>query len=197
MVKGAMLMPNSSSLTTVLASMFASMIFAPASQTSLPIPETKPLYDYQRAGGGVPDARKVYRIVFNLNSAHARSDQADPGLTVIARLLNTYAQYGVTRAHRKFVVVSQGDYVEIMENEFAYRRRHMGRSNPDATLLRRLSKAGVIFVVDRPSLNERGLSNTDIETGVRVHVAANLTFLDLEAQGYVFTSTRSLQNLKP
>lgn len=163
------------------------------SQTSLPIAGVTPLYDFHPAGGGTPRAGTVYSIVFDLNSPPGLVGAPSPGLAVIAGLLNTYARYGVPQEHRRFVVVLRNDFVELTETDASYQQRHAGRTNPDSPLLGALIKAGVVFAVDTPSLGRASLATSDLQPGVRVDVAANLTFLDLEAEGYVYTSTRSLQ----
>ena len=163
------------------------------SQIRLPIPELAPLYAYDPSMAGRPEVGRYYKIVFDLNSPIAENNGPNPGLVIVARLLNTYAQFNIRQSHRKFLVVLRNDFVTLAEDDATYRQQHSGRQNPNAYLMQRLANAGVIFAVDGASLRKNSLSEANLQKGVQTHVSANLTFLDLEAQGFVYTSTKSLE----
>lgn len=186
-------LPSPIKRTALIVLLFLAMAHLGVAQTALPIPGVAPLYPLQPAGGGVPKAGMRYRIVFDLNSVAHSAGDPNPGLAVIAGLVNTYAQYGVGRERRRFVVVLRNDFVVLAENDSTYRQHHAGSANPDAALMQQLVRAGVVIAADAASLRKASLAQTDLQKGVQVHVSANLTFLDLEAEGYVYTSTRSLQ----
>ncbi len=164
-----------------------------ASQSRLPIPEVPPLYPYDPLMAGRPQAGKNYKIVFDLNSPANDDNNPNPGLVLIARLLNTYAQFKISRDHREFLVVLRGDFVTLAEDDPTYRQQHNAQPNPNAVLMQRLVKAGVVLIADSTSLTKKSLSKANLQDGVQIHVAANLTFLDLEAQGFVYTTTKSLE----
>ena len=176
--------------------LFTTFLFAPrlpALQYSLPISDFPPLYTVNPSMKGRPEIGRIYKIVFDLNTAGSDDNSPNPGLVIIARLLNTYAQFNILQQHRKFVVVLRNDFVTLAEEDTIYRQQHSGRPNPNRALMKQLAKAGVVFVADGSSLSKRLLFKPNLQEGIQIHVSADLTFLDLEAQGFVYTSTKSLE----
>ena len=182
-----------SSFFCMLLTTFLFALSLPASQYPLPIPELPPLYTVDPSMKGRPEIGRIYKIVFDLNTAGIDDHSPNPGLVTVARLLNTYAQFNISQQHRKFLVVLRGDFVTLAEEDSTYRQQHSGQPNPSAVLMEQLAKAGVVFVADGSSLRKRFLSKSNLQDGIQIHVSASLTFLDLEAQGFVYTSTKSLE----
>jgi intracellular sulfur oxidation DsrE/DsrF family protein len=181
---------------TILGSV-CSIVFSwpcPAiSQATPPIVGVRPLYVFRRNAEGSPKPLETYKIVFDLNTATPKLGALNPGLIVVAGLVNTYAEFGVEKHNRIFAVVLRGEFVELAVDDATYKQRHAGIPNPDLALIRQMDAAGVSFAIDAPSLAKRHIRENDVLPIVRVTAAADLMFLDLESSGYVYTSTRSLR----
>ncbi len=139
-----------------------------------------------------PDQSTTYKIVFDLNSPSSVSNDVDPGLQAVAGLLAQYASRGVDAGHRRFVVVLHAETTELALDAASYGRRHAGHADRDIAMMRDLVAAGVRFVVSQQSMIIRNIKPDAIQPFVRIDPTANLVFIDLEAEGYVFTSTMSL-----
>ncbi len=139
-----------------------------------------------------PDQSTTYKVVFDLNSTSPVLDDVDPGLQAVADLLAQYASHGVGSTHRRFVVVLHAATTDLALNAASYERLHTGRANRNIAVMRDLVAKGVHFVVSQQSLAIRSISPNAIQRFVRIGPTANLVFINLEAKGYVFTSTTSL-----
>ncbi len=139
-----------------------------------------------------PDQSTTYKVVFDLNSAPSVLDEVDPGLQAVADLLAQYASHGVNTSHRRFVVVLHAATTDLALDAAFYERLHTGRANRNIAMMRDLVAKGVRFVVSQQSLAIRSISPDAIQRFVRIGPTANLVFIDLEAEGYVFTTTTSL-----
>ncbi len=139
-----------------------------------------------------PHADAVYKFVFDLGSGKPAPDGTNPGLEEVARFHKLYETYGVPAANLKFVIVLHGDKTDISLAAPAYAARHAGAGNADVAALQALSRIGVRLVVASPALTQAGFTQADVLPGIEIGPLANVTFLDLEAQGYVYTGTRDL-----
>ena len=139
-----------------------------------------------------PDQSTIYKVVFDLNSTSSVLDDVDPGLQAVADLMAQYASHGVGANRRRFVVVLHAATTDLALDAASYRRLHTGRANRNVAVMRDLVAKGVRFVVSQQSMAIRSISPNAIQCFVRIGPTANLVFINLEAKGYVFTSTTSL-----
>jgi len=143
---------------------------------------------------GMPKPSSTYRFVFDLSAVPPGPDDIDPGLRQVAQLVDTYAAYGVGTGHRKFVVVIHGGKVDLGLTAAAYGARNGGQGNANIALMRSLANRGVRFILSEPSSPLEKIDRRDVQPFVEIGPNANITFLDLETGGYVYTSTKSLAN---
>ena len=141
---------------------------------------------------GMPRPATQYKIVFDLNSHSPSPGDINPGLEQVLDILDLYELYGIDRGHRGLVVVLHADTTEVALGAPAYTRLHPGYSNPNAAMIATLVRNGVKFVVSRQSLILRNIDPAAVEQSIAIVPTANLTFISLETEGYVFTSTTSL-----
>jgi hypothetical protein len=140
-------------------------------------------------GRAVPG--RVYKVVFDFNSPSV-DGRPNPGLVALGALGDQYQGDGVAPSHRQFVVVLRRGYVDIALTDAAYRARHEGRANPDVPLVASLMKQGVRFVVPQAEGARAGVGQGDLQPGIDVGPTPDFLFINLEADGYVYTGTRSL-----
>lgn len=132
-----------------------------------------------------------YKVVFDFNTPFAENG-INPGLAALETLANLYERYGVTPSHWHFVIVLDHRFTDIVLSDKSYATRHGGTPNPNLPAVARLMKRGVRWVVPKPDAMTSGLDNADLYPGVEVGPTADFLFINLEAQGYVFTGTKSL-----
>lgn len=132
-----------------------------------------------------------YKVVFDYNTPFAEGG-INPGLAALETLANLYEKYGVTPSHWHFVIVLDHRFTDIALNDKSYDVRHGGSTNPNLPALARLMKRGVRIVVPKPDAIKSGLTDADLYPGIEVGPTADFLFINLEAQGYVFTGTKSL-----
>ncbi|AXC09954.1 hypothetical protein ACPOL_0581 [Acidisarcina polymorpha] len=126
-----------------------------------------------------------YKVIFDLNSTADKVDDANPGLTTIAALVNTFAHFGVEPAHRHFVAIFHGPTVDLVMNDETYRKSHAGHANPNITLIKELTAAGVQLVVCGQSALQHHIDLKTIQHEVQLNFSATVTLMNLETQGYI------------
>jgi intracellular sulfur oxidation DsrE/DsrF family protein len=132
-----------------------------------------------------------YKVVFDYNTPFAPGG-INPGLAALETLANVYEKYGVAPSHRHFVVVLDHGFTDIVLSDKSYGTPQGGAANPNLPAVARLMRRGVKWVVPKPDAVKSGLTDADLYPGVEVGPTADFLFINLEAQGYVFTGTKSL-----
>lgn len=133
----------------------------------------------------LPDSRATYKVVFDV--AH-KADQADhplAGLIMVARYVNTLAQYGVSASHRHIAVVFHQDALEAVVNNDTWKAAHNGADNPNVPLIQALAKAGVVFHVCGQGVTRTHIDPQTIQPQIQLDLWALTTLIDLQQQGYV------------
>ena len=132
----------------------------------------------------LPDPTRVYKVVFDIGKASPKPDQVSPGLTTIARYVNTLAKWGVPADHRKIVVIlHQGGGDLIFTNE-AFRKRTEGLDNPNVDMIKKLTDAGVSFRVCGQGVTAKKIDRRDILPEIQVDLWAMVSLINLETEGY-------------
>ena len=129
---------------------------------------------------------RVIKIVFDLNSSPATPSDANPGLVAIANLVRDY-ESRPDRPRVEIAVVLHANTTDLAVDAAPAR-------NGSIALMRSLAGKGVAFVVSRQSLASRGIAEREVQPFVRFGPTATVIFLDYEANGYIFDSSRSLAN---
>jgi intracellular sulfur oxidation DsrE/DsrF family protein len=174
-----------------LAIAIAIMLFSPLSAVGGQAPGA--LTESEHAPGH-PLPGADYKVVFDFNTPFAESG-VNPGLVALEAFANLYEKYGVTPSHWHFVVVLDHRFTDIALNDKSYGTRHGGSANPNLPAVGRLMKRGVRVVVPKSDATKSGLTDADLYPGVEVGPMSDFLFINLEAQGYIFTGTKSLDGL--
>jgi intracellular sulfur oxidation DsrE/DsrF family protein len=153
--------------------------------------QDRPLSEANDAPGR-PLPGHVYKFVFDQNTAYDASLGFNPGLHALSGLIAEYAAYGVDARHRSIVVVLGGHYADMALTDASYRRIHDGKRNPSLDEIKALERLGVVFTVPVKDVAALSMNAADIHPGVKIGPRASIVYLDLEAEGYVFSGTKSL-----
>jgi intracellular sulfur oxidation DsrE/DsrF family protein len=157
---------------------------AARAQQPLPVPGVEPARDVPGAKE-MPDPTIVHKVVFDMATASPKAGQVHPMLQAVARYVNTLARTGVPAANRKVAVVfHQGATDYVLTND-AYRARHEGQDNPNASMIQALRKAGVDFRLCGQAALARKIDRTDMMPEVQLDLWALTTIIALQQQGYV------------
>lgn len=141
---------------------------------------------------GRPRPDRVYKFVFDMNTAADPKLGFNPGLRALGDLIAEYASYGIDARHRSIVVVLNGIHAEMALTDASYRRLHSGDGNPALDEIKALERLGVVFTVPARDVASLFMSEADIQPGVKIGPRASIVYLDLEAMGYVFSGLKSL-----
>ena len=133
----------------------------------------------------LPDPTLVYKVVFDLSKAAPKIDEINPGLTGVARYLNTLAKNGVPADHRKIAVVLHQGATEIVENSAAFKARNDGHDNPNIALIQSMKKAGVDFRVCGQAVLANKIDPKTILPEIELDLWALTTLVNLQLRGYV------------
>jgi intracellular sulfur oxidation DsrE/DsrF family protein len=157
--------------------------FGQTAQT-LPVPDGGVAKDVPGAKE-LPDPNMTYKVVFDIATAAPKIDDVNPGLTGVARYLNTLAKYGVPADHRKIAVVLHRNATEIILNNETFKERNHGHANPNIALIRSMKKAGIDFRVCGQSVLAHKIDPKTIMPEIELDLWALTTMVNLELRGYV------------
>jgi intracellular sulfur oxidation DsrE/DsrF family protein len=129
-----------------------------------------------------PDAGATYQAVFDVTKAGPK-DGVNPSLDHIARTVNVFAAAGVPLKNLEFVVILHGPATPTSLSDKEYQAR-FGHANPDAAVIRELTKAGVRFMVCGNALGEFKYDPSMVNPNVKVALSAMSTLVILQDQGY-------------
>ncbi|MDR6641123.1 intracellular sulfur oxidation DsrE/DsrF family protein [Luteibacter sp. 1214] len=141
---------------------------------------------------GRPVPGTVYKLVFDMNMPQDAMFGLNPGLRGLSDLIAEYTAYGTDATHRSIVVVLHGAYTELALTNDAYRRLHNGADHPSIAQMQALQRLGVAFTAPATELTALTSQAEDIQAGIKPGPRASLSFLTLEAAGYVYDGTKSL-----
>ena len=147
------------------------------------------------SGGGVakevpgakelPDPNITYKVVFDLAAAAPKVADVNPGLTGVARYVNTLAKYGVPAEHRKIAVVFHRNATEAILNNETFKARNEGHDNPNIALIEEMKKAGVDFRVCGQAVLAHKIDPKTILPEIELDLWALTTIVNLQMRGYV------------
>jgi len=127
-------------------------------------------------------ARIGGRVVFDTTAA-APAGKANRGLESAARLVNLYAQDGMTAARPQIAVILHHNAMPAALADEAHNRAG-GGSNPNRELVERLVAAGVEVWVCGQSVVRAGHSPTDILPGIRLAQSAMVFNINRQQDGW-------------
>ena len=155
----------------------------PTAAQTLPVPGAGVMVDIPDAHEK-PDPTLDYKIVFDMQTAGATAADISPGLKMIGTLINTYEKYGVAPDHLHLQAVFHGPTILLVVDDATYKARTGFEHNPNAELLRQLSKAGLKMAVCGQSAMERHYDFKSILPLAQINLSASVTFINLAARGY-------------
>lgn len=120
-------------------------------------------------------------VVFDVAKG-GEGDEAPPGLTHAARLLNVYALHGVPPSDVRLKLVLHGDATSAALTDDAH-RAHARGANPHDGLVRRLQRAGVDVTVCGQALRQQGYPADGVLDGVDVSASAMTSLIDAQRSG--------------
>lgn len=154
------------------------------SSQALPIPGVAPAKEVPGAKE-LPDPNMTYKVVFDIATAAPKVDDVNPGLTGVARYLNTLARYGVPADHRRIAVVFHRGGTEVILQNDAFRARNHGHDNPNIALIRSLKNAGVDLRVCGQAVLANKIDPKTIQPQIELDLWALTTLVDFQLRGYV------------
>lgn len=151
---------------------------------NLPIPGGEVAKDVPGAKE-LPDPNMTYKVVFDIAAAAPKAEDVNPGLSGVARFVNTLAKYGVPADHRKIAVVFHRNATEVIVNNETFKARNQGHDNPNIALIREMKKAGVDFRVCGQAVLAHKIDPKTIQPEIELNLWALTTIVNLELRGYV------------
>ena len=133
----------------------------------------------------LPDPGVNHKVVFDIKAAAASVGEVNPGLTGVARYLNTLADYGVPAEHRNIAVVLHRAATEIILDSATFKARNEGHDNPNIALIQTLGQAGVKFHVCGQAVLGRDIDPKTILPEIQLDLWALTTLINLQLEGYV------------
>ncbi len=122
------------------------------------------------------------RVVFDTTAA-APAGKANRGLESAARLVNIYAQEGMTASRPQIAVILHHNAMPSALADSAHERAG-GGSNPNRELVERLLAAGVEVWVCGQSLVRGGHALSDVIPGIRVAHSAMIFNMNRQQDGW-------------
>jgi intracellular sulfur oxidation DsrE/DsrF family protein len=133
----------------------------------------------------LPDPNLTYKVVFDIAAAAPKVDEVNPGLSEVARYVNTLAKFGVPPDHRMIAVVFHRAATEIIVNNETFKTRNQGRNNPNLPLIQSMRKAGVDFRVCGQAVLAHKIDPKTIAPEIELDLWALTTIVNLQLRGYV------------
>lgn len=130
------------------------------------------------------DPKLRYRIVFDVAQPARKPGEVHQGLERVARMVNLLGRHGVTLQRGDIVVTLHGGAAKTALTEAAFAKRFEGEANPNAELIRQLTKAGVSVRLCGQSMVVNGFARDELSPDVQVDIAAITTLATLQLQGY-------------
>ena len=177
-------------LVLFLASLAAALGLAViASQTPAPLAASAPAIGFS-AERAMVDVRRIARAPHPVGSAEHQQVQAYLVQRLAALGLQPGLQSGaLSPAAARRIEKDGGDAGALRAVNIV---GVLPGRDPNLPAVARLMRRGVKWVVPKPDAVKSGLTDADLYPGVEVGPMSDFLFINLEAQGYVFTGTKSL-----
>jgi intracellular sulfur oxidation DsrE/DsrF family protein len=152
--------------------------------TELAVPAVGTMHDIPGAKE-MPDPALDYKLAIDVQMMADSPDEESPGLDFIGGLINTFRKAGVPADHLHVTAVFHGKSILLVANDKTYRERTGAAGNPNVKLLGQLEKAGVNLVVCGQSARGQHFDRADLLPSATMNLSATVTFINLQARGYV------------
>lgn len=170
-----------SAVIMALALLGTAMSTANAQQ--LPVPSAGVIPDVPEATDK-PDPSRRYKFAFDVVSMGS-ANTVSSALTSVARVLNTYRNYGVPADHIEATAVFHGATIVLVTKDETYAKRTGAKANPNIALLQQLAAAGVKMVVCGVSARDQNYVTADLVPQAHMNLSATVTLFELQSRGFV------------
>lgn len=123
-------------------------------------------------------------ILIDLVQRPGESEEVNPGLDRIARLVNLYGLAGYPADSLDIVVIVHGGALSAVLNDEGC-QRFLGENNASKELIAQLSDLGVAFMVCGQALMHRGYGTDFLLPEVTLGLSAITVLVDYQQKGYV------------
>ncbi len=130
-----------------------------------------------------PNPHKVYRALFDVTKPGKSFLRLNPGLSHIARAVNTFVAAGVPLSHLRFDVIIHGPATPIAlgPRTFAQVFHH---PDPNLHVIRELRRAGVHIYVCGNALGDMHYTPAEVNPEIKVALSALTTLVIIQNKGY-------------
>lgn len=135
-----------------------------------------------------PDPAIHYKLAYVMNEAPPEQGEANPLFAQVARIVNTFAAYGVPKENREVAIVIYGPATEGIRTEESFMKAYGGKKNPNTEIIKSLRNAGVDLFVCGQSVAGRKIPASEIMPEVNLTLSASITLMNLQSKGYIRTN---------
>ncbi|MBK8501663.1 MAG: DsrE family protein [Saprospiraceae bacterium] len=166
-------------------SYFGFIFMLSAQQAQFPIvKEFGGIYDISSATVR-PDSKVQYQIVIDIVSGPSATDQINPALNNVARMLNLHGIAGVLAENLDVVLAIHGDATVAVLQDKAYSDRFHA-TNPNLHLIAALRAANVKLTVCGQSLVGHGIDVKEVDEQVEIATSMLTTMTTYQMLGYAY-----------
>jgi intracellular sulfur oxidation DsrE/DsrF family protein len=134
---------------------------------------------------GEEGPRKGSKVVFDVTGDAKEAGQAVPGLERAALLYNLAGREGVKPPELHVALVLHGNATKYALSDEAFQAQ-FGKPNPNAELIRRLTKAGAKLYVCGQSVVKNGFDPKTVAGEVKVASSALTAVVNKQSEGYAY-----------
>jgi intracellular sulfur oxidation DsrE/DsrF family protein len=124
-----------------------------------------------------------YKVIFDVFTHPGKKNSVNPLLNTVARFMNMHGHTGLDKEQMQIVVVVHGEAIPNMLREEEHQKA-LGKSNPNAKLVKALEKAGVETYVCGQSLTYKGYEKKQLIKGVKMSLSAMTALVHFQKEGY-------------
>jgi intracellular sulfur oxidation DsrE/DsrF family protein len=161
---------------------------------TLPVVSAKPFWSYPviQGYGPVhiwpkvalrPNPHQTYRALFDVTKPGKTFLKLNPGLSHIARAVNTFVAAGVPLSHLRFLVIIHGPATPIALGARKF-QAVFHHPNPNLRILRDLRRAGVRIYVCGNALGDMHYNPREVNPEITVALSALTTLVMIQDKGY-------------
>jgi intracellular sulfur oxidation DsrE/DsrF family protein len=134
---------------------------------------------------GEEGPRKGSKVVFDVTGDAKEAGQPVPGLERAALFYNLAGRDGIKPAELHVAIVLHGTATKYALGDAAFKSQ-FGKANPNAELIRRLTKAGAKVYVCGQSLVKNGFDPKSVAGEVKVASSALTAVINKQSEGYAY-----------
>jgi intracellular sulfur oxidation DsrE/DsrF family protein len=130
-----------------------------------------------------PNPHKIYRALFDVTKPGRSFVRLNPGLSHIARAVNSFVAAGVPLSHLRFDVIIHGPATPIALGAHTF-EQIFHHPNPNLRIIRELRRAGVRIYVCGNALGDMHYTPAEVNPEIKVALSALTTLVLVQNEGY-------------